>query len=303
MIKIIVSGLHGYIGTRLLSLGRDLGIIDLSRKSRRPVHPNIINSVKCDIADKNEVFRALSESESNTVVHLAGKTHIDRCEKDRLLGKKSESWKINATGTQNLAQACKELNKRLVYISTECVFDGKKGFYRETDKPDPVNWYGITKYAGEKKIMESGVNSTIIRSVLAYGAPLDSDFDPLRIFYKKLKSGKNLEFVCDQKISYTFIDDLVSAIILVIRKPVPGIFHFASPRAISPFDFARNITDCFFPSRPLKRVSLKNYFGKSSHYRLKNASLSSEKFKKEFGIQARSLSEVLPEIKSYFSSV
>lgn len=105
-----------------------------------------------DITEKTSIQEKISASDASLVFHLAAKTEVDSCEEDKSLGKEGMAWKINVEGTQNIVDACKQNGKKIVYVSTDFVFDGEKGFYSEEDTPYPVNWYGITKHEGEKRV-------------------------------------------------------------------------------------------------------------------------------------------------------
>jgi dTDP-4-dehydrorhamnose reductase len=80
-------------------------------------------------------------------VHAAALTDVDKCEVDKDL-----AWKINVNGTENIAESCKKRHAFLIYLSTDYVFNGEKGAYKETDKPDPVSNYGLTKLAAEERV-------------------------------------------------------------------------------------------------------------------------------------------------------
>ena len=121
------------------------------------------------------------------VLHMAAKTNVDGCEEDKARDKEileykdpqkqeqawmeeKTAWTINVFGTQNIIDACQKTNKKLIYISTDFVFDGTKKAYSEEDKPNPINWYAKTKYEGEKIIQNSGLDYVIARIAYPYRA-------------------------------------------------------------------------------------------------------------------------------------
>ena len=100
-------------------------------------------SVKLDINRRKEVERHFRKVRPEVIVHAAAETDVDRFERD-----KHHATKVNAEGTKILAEACSRFGARIVYISTDYVFNGRAGFYSENDTPDPVNHYGVTKFKG-----------------------------------------------------------------------------------------------------------------------------------------------------------
>ena len=272
--KILVTGLNGFIGSRFKDLYKDkFDLIGFSHQGNN------------SILDRKYTYKLISDSDTNVVLHLAAKTHIDRCEKDRPLGKTGESWLVNVKGTENIANACFKFKKRLLFLSSECVFDGKKSWYRETDKPIPINWYGITKLNAEKKVKESRSQFCILRSTLAFGHPAFYPFDLFHYFADKLSKKIIVKAVADQSLSLTFIDDIVKVIAVLIDKKAKGIFHFAGGRSLSPYQFACLVGKKLNASHLVEPQSLDEYFGEKAKLRLKNATLSSLKLKNKYNIK------------------
>lgn len=283
--KILVTGLNGFLGSRFRDLAKNEFLIE-----------GFEHRGKKSITDRQFTFDLLRQSKASIVLHLAAKTHIDSCEMDRSLGKQSLSWQVNVNGTKNIADACAEYNKHLIYLSTECVFDGSKPWYKETDKPNPLNWYGLTKLNGELALVQSDSKYCILRSTLAYGHPMLHPFDLFHFFVNKLKNNKKVNAVNDQLLSLTFIDDLINVIAVLINNRVQGIYHYAGSESVSPYQFACLIGKNFSSSRLVQPVSLAEFFGRYSILRLKNALLSSVKIKKEFNISPSDLNSSLKKL-------
>ncbi|MGH7246392.1 MAG: SDR family oxidoreductase, partial [Candidatus Levyibacteriota bacterium] len=140
MTTIIGTGISGLVGSRITELlSADFSFEEISR------------STGIDITDNRSVLQKISSSNSPFVLHLAAKADVDGCELDKPLGVNGDAWKINVIGTKNIADACLQTGKKLLYISTDFVFDGEKADgYTEEDMPNPINWYAETKYEGEK---------------------------------------------------------------------------------------------------------------------------------------------------------
>lgn len=271
--KILVTGLNGFIGSRFKTLNNNkFNIIGFKHSPNK------------SIMDINYVSKFVATSDPDLILHFAAKAHIEKCENDRLLGKKSQSWQINVVGTKNIARAANRYNKYLLFLSTECVFDGKLSWYNENNQKNPINWYGNTKSHAENEVLQSGGKFCILRSTLAYGHPNFNQFDLFHIFLNKFKNNQKFYAVNNQHLSLTYIDDLIKAISILIQKKALGIYHYAGLQSITPFNFAKIIAKKFKKSELVIPISLKKYFGVSSNLRLKNATLSSAKIKKDFRI-------------------
>lgn len=164
----------------------------------------------------------------------------------------------------------------LIYLSTECVFEGKKEFYAEYDKKQPINWYGYTKSAAEDNILSFCNNAAIIRSVVAYHKN-----DNGKTLYGKILKSLSLSRVTyavgDHLFTPTYTKDIIKSIEIVIRKQLKGVYHVVPKTRLSPFDFASLIaTKNGYPRSSLIKVNLIDYYGaERASLRLQNSCLAS----------------------------
>jgi dTDP-4-dehydrorhamnose reductase len=173
------------------------------------------------------------------VVHAAAETNVERCETERDLARR-----INVDGTANMAAACVSVGARLILISTDYVFDGRKGNYAETDEPNPISFYGVTKLDAERIAASAASNSLIIRTSVLYGwHPTKLNFATWIL--KGLREGQTLKVVNDHINSPTFADNLADAIRRAIECDSRGILHIAGSERINRFDFAGRIAARF----------------------------------------------------------
>lgn len=227
MQKILGTGLTGLIGSRITQILPDFEFISVSRS----------NGV--DISDIDALDRVIGQYDGEYVLHMAAKADVDGCELDKELGEDGDAWKINVKGTRNIADVCKKYNKKIIYISTDFVFDGEKPLgesYIEEDAPYPINWYGYTKYEGEKQILDSGVEHIIMRIAYPYGVSPAPKLDFVRIIAKRLKEGKPVAGVTDHIMCPVYIDDIAKALRLCIEKNISGILHVVGSVPISPYE-------------------------------------------------------------------
>jgi dTDP-4-dehydrorhamnose reductase len=158
--KLLVTGANGLLGNRIVALAKNRYTVIPTHRTK----PLISNSLKLDITNAAEASNLFGKLKPDAVVHTASETNVDRCETER-----EHAWKVNVEGTGNVAEACKKVHAKLVYISTDYVFDGEKGLYDEEDEPNPVNYYGLTKLEGEKQVTEQCKNYAILRASVLYG--------------------------------------------------------------------------------------------------------------------------------------
>ena len=230
--KLLVTGSKG-------QLGRDL-IESLSPKFN--ISGFDIDQV--DIRDAKQVMQFITEAKPDIVLHTAAYADVDGCESDKETAKT-----VNTDGTGNVALACKEINARMIYYSTDYIFDGEKGSpYIEIDKPNPQTVYGKSKLEGEQKIIDTLDNYAILRIAWLYGA---HGINFVRTIIKlgntqmqKAKSGQvvdALTVVDDQFGSPTWTIEVARQTEIVINNNLNGIFHCTAEGHTSWYNFAKMI--------------------------------------------------------------
>ncbi|MBI5559647.1 MAG: dTDP-4-dehydrorhamnose reductase [Deltaproteobacteria bacterium] len=221
--KILVTGSGGMLASALAELlEREHRVSALSRK-------------EFDITDVSSVRKNILRVSPQVIVNCAAYTKVDKAEEER-----SEAFLINAEGPRNLAAVCRKLGARLIHISTDFVFDGKKSVpYKEEARPYPLSVYGMSKLQGEKNVQDETTDFIIIRTSWLYGRGKDN-------FVKKVASlarkRKDLPVVYDQIGTPTYTGDLSTAIMNLLDKP-PGIYHFSNEGVASWYDFAHAIVE------------------------------------------------------------
>jgi dTDP-4-dehydrorhamnose reductase len=193
-----------------------------------------------DVASANDVERVLDEARPDAVIHAGAFTNVDAAERDRDLAQA-----INADGTGNLARACAERGVRLVYLSTEYVFDGTAGPYHETDPVCPQGWYAQTKLTGEQAVMAAGGSWAIGRTTVVYGYAPHVRANFVLWLVGQLKAGQRVRIVEDQIGSPTLAENLAEMVIALAQSDVTGIFNTAGADVVSRRDFSRQIAATF----------------------------------------------------------
>ena len=271
MKEILVFGGSGLVGSKFIELCPDFKVTS----------PDVS---EVDILDKNALIREFEGVNPDLVINFAAYTAVEEAEKQKG-DKNGICYRINVIGAQNVASVCRKFNKRLIHISTEYVFDGTKSKspYTEEDKPNPINWYGQTKYFGEAAVLESGCQSTVVRICMPFSSHYELKKDVARFFLEQLRAGNPITAIEDQKITPTLVDDIAGAIKTVIASGTADLYHVSSTSNTSPFEFAKLIAETFgLDASYVKPVSLDEYNKNKTAKLLKYSWLDSSKFDREF---------------------
>lgn len=286
MRQILITGGSGLVGSRIIELlENEYHFIDLSLEKG------------IDITRKESVEEIFAKyDKADWVFHLAAKTNVDECEKDKKLGEKSPTWVINVVGTENIAQACRKFSKKLLYVSTDFVFDGKKSFYKENDLPNPINFYAQTKYMGEKIIQKILNKFLICRIAFPYRSKFTQKLDLVRSIIDELSKKKPVLAVSDQIITPTFTDDIALAIDRLIKNNTGGIYHLVGSQPLSPLESAVLIAEFFgYNKKLITPVKARIYF-KNRAVRPYFLALKNDKIK-TLGAAMKTFDEGIKEVK------
>lgn len=236
--KILITGSNGLLGQHLVKMILDTTSYEVMATSKREprlvIQDSRIHYYSLDITDGMAVNLLLEKLRPDTIIHCAALTQVDECEQDPI-----KAWEINVTATRFLVEAAKQINAFMIFVSTDFVFDGIHGPYKETDEVNPVSYYGSTKVAAEKAVAESGLPYAIVRTCLLYGNILFGTRSNVVSWVKEnLEQGQKIKVVSDQWRTPTYIEDLAKGILLIAEKKVTGLFHISGKDFLSPYDMA-----------------------------------------------------------------
>jgi dTDP-4-dehydrorhamnose reductase len=236
----------------------------------------------------------IDEIHPDVIIHMAAVTHIDTCEMDKSNGNTGIVWRTNVEGTAAIARYCARTKTKIMYLSTECVFDGKRESFDEKAPKHPISWYGITKSEAEDRILASHAPSAIIRAVVAYH-PGDDGRTIFGKLYNQLKYGGVVKAVDDQVFTPTYTYDIVAAVKQVVDRSANGIFHVAPAVRITPYEFALLIAKRYgFERSRITPVSMKQLYGApAAALRLKHACLDGADTNAILHIKPKTPQEVL----------
>lgn len=263
---------------------------------------HVATDLDVDIADRPSLKAFSDPLALSWIVNCSAYTAVDRAEDEPEL-----AFRINAEGVRNLACVAHEKGARLLHISTDYVFDGRKeGAYLETDPPNPSGVYGRSKLQGEIHIRENIDRHVILRTAWLYG-PAGANF--VRTMLRLFQERDEVRVVSDQWGSPTLAGDLADTILRIVTlETVPyGTFHFTNEGRTNWFEFASLIRDLAVKHRLIDRkvrlvpIRTEDYPTKAS--RPANSYLSKEKIKAALGISIRSWQEALEEFMNGLSVV
>lgn len=187
-----------------------------------------------DVADRDAVLGTICSAQPDAVVHAAAWTAVDACE-----GDPQRAFAVNTLGARHVADACRRARARLVYVSTDYVFDGTKATpYDEWDEPSPQSVYGRSKLGGEREVLALAPGATIVRTSWVCG---EHGANMVKTILRLAGEHDTLRFVDDQRGHPTFTADLALAIMRLVVEQRPGLFHLTNAGAVSWFEFAQDV--------------------------------------------------------------
>ncbi len=257
MKKIVITGSNGLLGQTLVNLllgeNEKYKVRGFSRGLNRSGR-NDFEYVSIDITDKGLLFEELNKYKPDVIVNTAAMTNVDACEEN-----KAECDLLNVNVVEFLKEYSELNNTHLVHISTDFIFDGEKGLYKETDVPNPLSYYGLSKLKSENILTTSKIDFTILRTILVYGKVYDMTRSNIVLWVKKsLEEKKEITIVNDQFRMPTYVDDLALVCKIAIDKKSIGVFNISSNKLLSIYEIAQLVAEVFELDKNLiKSISTK----------------------------------------------
>lgn len=293
--KILVTGANGLLGQTLVRqlIGLKYEVVGVGRGPSRLIMAAVENYVykDLDITDGTAVEKFIVDERPAVIVHAAAMTQVDQCELH-----KPECYNVNVTATRFIIDAAKTIGARLIYVSTDFIFDGVEGPYREDDIPAPVNYYGSTKLSAEKAVMESGLDWAIARTILVYGlVPSAGRTNIIGWVKQSLENSVAVKMVTDQYRTPTFVNDLAKGIIQIIEKKAQGVYHLSGEERLTPYEMAVEIARFFGLDETLVQASASPEIKQPAN-RPPRTGFIIEKAKAELGFKPVSFAQGLREV-------
>jgi len=244
MKTVLVTGSNGLLGQKLTDLyatKQDVKLIATGRgENRHPLKSGYTYEVM-DITNREQVFEVIVKHKPDCIIHGAAMTNVDACELD------PEACQLqNVKSTQNLVDAIADIDCHFVFVSTDFIFDGTSGPYKEDDEPNPLSIYGQSKLDGERYVQSNCKRWAIARTVLVYGLVADMSRSNIVLWAREsLANKKAINVVDDQFRSPTLAEDLAAGCILIENQEAEGIFNISGKDQMSIYELVQRVANYF----------------------------------------------------------
>lgn len=235
--RLLVTGGTGFLGGHLLLQSVGEWDVFASVRSQHPAVP-CVRWLKMDLADEGDISSGFATAKPDAVIHAAAMSNVDQCETER-----EKALAVNAKSSAVLARLCENTGARMVFVSSDMVFDGLKGDYSENDPVGPVNYYGETKRMAEESVLHGCSRAVCGRSALIYGAPAIGGTSFSYQMLKRLEAGKEVGLFNDQFRSPISVQSLASALLELASSSYTGIMHLGGTERIDRFTFGLRMAD------------------------------------------------------------
>jgi len=252
------------------------------------------NFHKFDITKKNEVSNAFDKIKPSCVIHAASIANVDYCERN-----KNETYLVNVEGTKNILSLCKEYETKLIFTSSNAVFDGGSSPYLEESETSPVNYYGETKSIAEKLVKDADSDYVVARLILMYGWNHPNERkNPVTWLLEKLQAHENLKMVNDTYTNPLFNIQAAKAIWQIIKRDKSGIYNIAGKDRVNRYEFAVRTAEVFGLDAKLIEPVTSDYFSGIAK-RMPDTTYNTKKMECDLGILPMSLDEGLSFMKEH----
>ena len=286
---ILITGSNGLLGQKLVHLLKQKNqVVATSLGSCLISDQSDFIYQSLDVTEEKNILQIFEKYKPDFVINTAAMTNVDSCEDDKDL-----CDKINVTAVNYLSSACEKFNSHLIHISTDFIFDGENGPYRENDQANPLSYYGLSKWKSEQVLQQSNCKWAILRTIILYGTAENLQRNNIVLWGRKaLKEGKELNIIDDQFRSPTLAEDLAQACYLVIEKKAIGIYNASGKDIMSIYEMVERMADFYQCDKSqINRISSATLNQKAK--RPPKTGFILDKSKKELGYKPHSFEEGL----------
>ncbi|NQY06243.1 MAG: dTDP-4-dehydrorhamnose reductase [Flavobacteriaceae bacterium] len=272
--KVLVTGANGQLGKTLQELNQDPDVL-------------FVSSLELDLTNFVQVASIFAEHNFDFCVNCAAYTNVELAEDET-----EKAFLVNAEAVKNLAEVCAKFNTKLIHISTDYVFDGKKKEpYSEEDKTNPLNQYGASKLSGEQYLQEILKEHFIIRTSWLYSKKYGKNF--YKFIERIVKEENEISIIDNQYGSPTKTDDLARLIFKIIQENSSsyGLYHYSGAGVTNWYEFAVAIVEYLDTSK--KELIYPTNFFKTKAVRSEYSKLDTNKIQQTFAIDIASWQDSL----------
>jgi dTDP-4-dehydrorhamnose reductase len=244
MKRVLITGSNGLLGQSLLRLllqeKNQFEVIGLSLGKNRSGRDDF-EYRSIDVTSESLLKENVLEIHPDVIINTAAMTQVDACEEHQ-----QECDALNIGVVQSLISVAAQINAHVIHLSTDFIFDGKKGTYKETDAPNPISYYGRSKLKSEEILIDSKIEYTILRTILVYGKVQGMSRNNIVLWVKEqLENKQEITLVEDQFRTPTYVENLALACKISMEKKALGIYHVASDSLLSIYEIGQQIAEVF----------------------------------------------------------
>ncbi|MFK7845782.1 MAG: NAD(P)-dependent oxidoreductase [Rhodothermales bacterium] len=293
--RVLITGANGLLGQELvkvMSQHADYDILATGRDIDARFPTTSCGYVSLDITNHTDVKNLFIDFTPDVVINCAALTNVDQCEQER-----QACWDINCDAVEHIIRRCKQHTSKLIQVSTDFVFDGKHGPYREEDRPNPQNFYGRSKLAAENAIRKAGLrNWAIARTVLVYGTGDDLRRSNIVLWaINQLSSGNTIRIVDDQWRTPTYAPDLAEGLQRLVRYEKNGVYNLSGRDFLSMYDFVQIVASVFdLDASLIDRADMSSF--SQTAIRPQKTGFIILKAESEFGFKPKSVEKALAHL-------
>jgi dTDP-4-dehydrorhamnose reductase len=242
--RILITGSNGLLGQKIVRQALKKGIIFLATskgENRNPDCPGE-NYQSLDICKEDDIAFVFTDFQPTHVIHTAAITNVDACELNP-----EECELVNVIASRYLFEASQKINAHFQLLSTDFIFDGEKGNYKETDEPNPLSVYAKSKVDGEALLLNSDYkNHSIVRTIIVYGIGNNLSRNNIICWAKEaLGKGQEMNIIDDQFRAPTWADDLAWACLRICELNKTGIYHISGPETLSIYSIVERVANFY----------------------------------------------------------
>jgi len=239
--KVLILGSNGLLGQSLVNrFSESYQVFKASVEHEDYIPASGYSYRSTDIVNRSKVIRFLDQIRPDIIINAAAYTNVDKCELEEEV-----CWNANVKAVENIIEGAERFQPLIVQISTDYVFDGEMGGYREIDDPNPRGIYARSKYAAENMIRACDLEYLIIRTQVLYGTGNKVRNNFVSWVIGELRNGNQIQVVGDQIGNPTYVDDVSEAIARLLQMNEFGLFHVSGSEIISRYNFAVKIAEQF----------------------------------------------------------
>ncbi|MBS3132951.1 SDR family oxidoreductase [Candidatus Woesearchaeota archaeon] len=291
MKTVLITGGNGMVGGFLAKyFARDYKVVSAFYDAPVPEAAEMMKFVLLDVTDKEAVLSTIGRVNPDMIVHAAGVKDVKLCEQDKELARR-----VNAEGTKHVAKAASENDSFLAYVSSDYVFEGSAGMYKEDSLANPWTVYGKTKLQGEKEVQSLCRRYAVCRTSGLYAY---HEQNVLYFILNALKSNQQQSYFTDVFNSATHLGNFADMLIKVLEMGKTGVYHVAGGERINRYKFALKIADTFKCDSSLVKPLELGWKRRRAEFRPFDLSLDVSRSKKLLGIDFLDVNQGLEREKN-----